>query len=151
MRIDQRSPDRAAQARGCSFVDDAGRAQYDAVVAFRRLGRDQPVGDILAHPRRVAREGIAEAAAGRADADEFLAGADLHVRHLRGQRPDAPILADQPQLGRMPGFAAGEPPGGEFVAFALDRGAARGEILELAHRAEATAPFPAPEAFSRSS
>src|SRR5580700_5213477 len=41
----------------------------------------------------------------------------------------------------MPGFAAGEPPGGEFMALALDRGAARGEILELAHRAEATAPF----------
>src|SRR5258708_220464 len=87
------------------------------------------------------RGGMAGAAAGRGDADKFLAGADLHVRHLRGQAIDIAVPANQPQLGRVPGFAAGEPPGGEFMPLALDRGAARGEILELAHRAEATAPF----------
>jgi hypothetical protein len=77
-------------------VAAADGGQRHAVVVLRGFDRHEPIRNILAHPGRVARERVAIAAAGRTDADEFLAGADLHMRHLRRQHIDTAILADQP-------------------------------------------------------
>src|SRR5882724_6097633 len=41
----------------------------------------------------------------------------------------------------MPWPAAGQCPGSEDMSVGFDRGTARGQILELAHRSEPTAPF----------
>src|SRR6266404_5332299 len=73
-----------AQPRASILVDDTGGAEHDAIILLCRVGRYQSVGDVVVHPRWIACHRIAVAASPWADTDEFLAGADLHVRNLRG-------------------------------------------------------------------
>src|SRR3984893_1995055 len=112
-----------AQTGRLRLVDDARQSERDAIVAARSLRREQAVGDVVAYPRRIARERVAIAASSRANTNKSLAGADLHVRHFRREHLCRPVSPDEPQLGRTTRLAASEPPGDEFLAFAFDRSA----------------------------
>src|SRR5271166_3776093 len=68
-----------AEARGLRLVDGAGRGQRDCVVTVCPLHRQETVGDITAYPLGRSRKRVAITAAARADTNEPLACADLHM------------------------------------------------------------------------
>src|SRR5271156_3979291 len=73
------------------LAENARRGEHDAVFVASYLRRNQTIGDIVAHPHRFAREGVAVTTPGRADTNKSVAGADLHMRNLRRQHLYRPV------------------------------------------------------------